>query len=74
MNQQAYRKSFVVGAVAIGVIAGVTVGFFTAHRTMGDMVGMIMGTGVVSAAPERAGEMGEMKGMRPQGGRMSWET
>ncbi len=23
MNQQAYRKSFVVGAVAIGVIAGV---------------------------------------------------
>ena len=32
MNQQTYRKSFVVGAVAIGVIAGVTVGFFTAHR------------------------------------------
>ena len=38
MNQQTYRKSFVVGAVAIGVIAGVAVGFFTAHRMMGDMV------------------------------------
>ena len=33
MNQQTYRKSFVVGAVAIGVIAGVTVGFFVANRT-----------------------------------------
>jgi Cu(I)/Ag(I) efflux system membrane fusion protein len=37
MNQQAYRKSFVVGALAIGVIAGVAVGFFTVHRVMGDM-------------------------------------
>ena len=63
MNQQAYKKSFVVGAVAIGVIAGVTVGFFVANRTMGDTVAMIIGTGVVSAAPERTGEMGEMKGM-----------
>ena len=63
MNQQTYRKSFVVGAVAIGVIAGVTVGFFVANRTMGDTVAMIIGTGVVSAAPERTGEMGEMKGM-----------
>ena len=35
MNQQTYRKSFMVGAVAIGVIAGVAVGFFTAHRMMG---------------------------------------
>ena len=35
MNQQAYKKSFVIGAVAIGVIAGVAVGFFTAHRMMG---------------------------------------
>ncbi len=63
MNQQAYKKSFVIGAVAIGVIAGVTVGFFAANRTMGDMVGMIIGTGVVSAAPERAGDMGDMKQM-----------
>ncbi len=63
MNQQAYRKSFVVGAVAIGVIAGVAVGFFTAHKMKGGMAGMTMGTGVVSAAPERAGEMGDMKQM-----------
>ena len=40
MNQQAYKKSFVIGAVAIGVIAGVAAGFFTAHRMMGDMDGM----------------------------------
>jgi Cu(I)/Ag(I) efflux system membrane fusion protein len=67
MNQQAYKKSFVIGAVAIGVIAGVTVGFFAANRTMGDMVGMIIGTGVVSAAPERAGEMGTGGVLAPPG-------
>ena len=58
MNQQIYRKNFMVGAVAIGVIAGAAVGFFTAHG--------MMGTGSVSAAPAPAGEMadmGEMKGM-----------
>lgn len=38
MNRQTSKNSFVVGAVAIGVIAGVAVGFFTAHRMMtGDM-------------------------------------
>jgi membrane fusion protein, copper/silver efflux system len=63
MNQQAYRKSFVVGAVAIGVIAGVAVGFFTAHKMKGGMAGMTMGTGVVSTAPGRAGEMGDMQQM-----------
>ena len=43
MNQQLYRKTLVVGAVAIGVIAGVAVGFFTAHRVMpGDMKQMDM--------------------------------
>ena len=60
MNQQAYRKSFVVGAVAIGVIAGVAVGFFTAHRVMGDMQQMDMkerpmqGMPGMSAAPSGA--------------------
>ena len=67
MNQLAYRKSFVVGAVAIGAIAGVAIGFFTAHRMMGDMAGMTMGTGVALAAPGRAGEMGDMKQMNMKG-------
>jgi len=62
MNQQTYKKTFVIGAVAIGTIAGIAVGFFAAHRTMSDMVGMIIGTGVVLAAPEPA-EMGDMKQM-----------
>jgi Cu(I)/Ag(I) efflux system membrane fusion protein len=70
MNQQAYKKCFVIGAVAIGAIAGVAVGFFAAHRTMGDMVGMITGTGVVLAAPERTGEMGDMKQLEMKGGAM----
>ena len=48
MNQQAYKKSFVIGAVAIGVIAGVAAGFFTAHNMMGDRPDMTKGTGVVS--------------------------
>src|SRR6185503_8386044 len=73
MNQQTYRKSFMVGAVAIGVIAGAAVGFFTAQGMVG--TGSVsaapapagemadMGTGGVSAPPGRAGEMGEMKGM-----------
>jgi hypothetical protein len=52
MNQQIYRKSFMVGAVAIGVIAGAAVGFFTAHG--------MMETGSVSAAPVLAGEMADM--------------
>lgn len=27
MNQQSYKKSFVIGGVAIGAIAGVAIGF-----------------------------------------------
>jgi len=64
MNQQVNRKGFVVGAVAIGVIAGVAVGFFTAHSMRGDMA---MGTGVVSASTARADDMSDMKGMSMQG-------
>ena len=55
MNQQAYKKSFVIGVVAIGVIAGVAVGFFPAHRTMGDSgtdLGMLT---------EQEGEIGEIE-------------
>ena len=69
MNQQTYKKTFVIGAVAIGTIAGIAAGFFAAHRTMGDMVGMIIGTGVVLAAPEPA-EMGDMKQMEMKDGTM----
>ena len=57
MNQQTYKKSFVVGAVAIGVIAGVAVGFFSRSQHDGCHGGMTMGTGSVSAPPGRAGEM-----------------
>ena len=70
MNQQSYRKNFVVGVVAIGAIAGAAIGFFTAHGMMGTVgVSAPTGragekeTGGVSALPGRAGEMGEMKGM-----------
>ncbi len=45
MNQQSYKKNFVIGVVAIGAIAGVAVGFFTAHGTMGTMADMAKGTG-----------------------------
>jgi Cu(I)/Ag(I) efflux system membrane fusion protein len=70
MNQQSYWKNFVIGVVAIGAIAGIAVGFFTAHGMMGTVgvsapTGRVgeKGTGGVSAPPGRAGEMGEMKGM-----------
>ena len=55
MKQQSYGKKFVVGVVAIGAIAGVTAGFFTAHE--------MMGAGGVSAPTGREGEKEEMKGM-----------
>ena len=69
MNQQAYKKSFVIGAVAIGVITGIAAGFFTAHRVMGDMADMTKGTGGVSPPPGSA-EMGDMKQMEMKGGAM----
>ena len=55
MNQQSYRKNFVIGVVAIGAVAGVAVGFITAHRVageMGEMKGMPM-------------EQMDMKGVAP---------
>ena len=42
MNQQSYRKSFVVGIVVIGVVAGIAVGVFTVHQVMGDVKPMDM--------------------------------
>ena len=63
MNQQSYKKNFVIGAVAIGAIAGVAIGFFAAHGMVGTMADMTTGTGGVSAPTGRAGEMSEMKGM-----------
>ncbi|MEO8340923.1 MAG: efflux RND transporter periplasmic adaptor subunit [Nitrospirota bacterium] len=61
MNQQAYKKKFVIGAVAIGVIAGIAVGFFIAPRMMGDMKQMDMkGMPVEGAMP--------MKDMEPMPG------
>jgi membrane fusion protein, copper/silver efflux system len=39
MNQQTYRKRFVVGIVTI---AGIAVGFFTVHQVMGDVKPMDM--------------------------------
>ena len=62
MNQHAYKKSFVAGVVAIGVIAGVAVGFFTAYSMRGDM-----GIGDVLTAPVHAGEMEDMKQMDMKG-------
>ena len=77
MKQPLYRKTLVVGVVAIGVIAGVAVGFFTAHRMMTadlkqrdmkgmPMEGMIMnGMGLMGAAGTSApvGRANEMDGM-----------
>src|SRR5215510_1071870 len=63
MNPHAYKTSFVIGAVAIGVMAGIAAGFFTAHRVMGDMGNMPMGGGDVSASSTPAPGTGEMKGM-----------
>ena len=45
MNRHPFKNSVVVGVAAIGVIAGIAVGFFTAHKMMGDRGGMTMGTG-----------------------------
>ena len=72
MNQQSYKQSLVVGAVAIGTIAGVAIGFFTAHRVMGDMNQMDMkGMPMEGTMPmkdmEPMGEAGRL-GARKAGG------
>src|ERR1051326_2383621 len=57
MDQQGNKQGIVVGAVAIGVIAGIAVGFFTGHRMMAGL-----GIEAALAAPASA-DRGEMKGM-----------
>ena len=63
MNQQLSKNTFVVGAIAIGVIVGVAVGYFTAHRMMkGDMKQMDMkGMTLEGAMPMK--DMEPMQGM-----------
>ena len=56
MNQHTYRKNFVVGAVAVAVVAGVAAGFFIAHSITGEI-----GTGAVSTTSVWANEMEDMK-------------
>ena len=70
MNRPIFKNSFVVGAVAIGVIAGIAVGFFTAHRMMTadlkqrDMKGMPT-EGMMSM--KDMGRMGEAGASAPEG-------
>ncbi len=67
MNHQPYRANIVVGVVAIGVIVGVAVGFFTAHRMMGGMAGMTAEKGDGSPLSQHAGEMRDMTQMERKG-------
>ncbi|NOS77095.1 MAG: efflux RND transporter periplasmic adaptor subunit [Nitrospira sp.] len=57
MTQQLYKKTLIVGAVAIGVIAGVAIGFFAAHRMMGDMADMAAEQGGGPPLSQHASEM-----------------
>ena len=68
MNQQSYKKNFVIGVVAIGALAGVAAGFITAHRVTGE-------TGEMKGMPieqmdmkEMAQSMGGMAGMPAMSG------
>lgn len=63
MNQQLHKKTLIVGAMAIGVIAGVAVGFFAAHRMMGDMASMTAEKGGDSPLLQHASEMRGMTQM-----------
>ncbi len=65
MTQQTYKKRFVMGVGAIGVIIGIAAGFFLAHRTMGEM-----GKAGASALAGRAGEKEDMKQMEMKDGAM----
>lgn len=63
MNQQLHKHSLVLGALGIGVIAGIAVGFFAAHRMMtGDMKQMDMkGMSMEGTTPMKdMGRMGEV--------------
>lgn len=63
MNHDMRRKGLVVSVAAVSLLVGVIAGFFAAHRVIGDMSGMTTEKGGVSGSSERAGEMGEMKGL-----------
>jgi Cu(I)/Ag(I) efflux system membrane fusion protein len=58
MSQQSYKKNFVVGSVAIGVIAGAAAGFFISHEMV-----KTDGVSVASAQAEEMTDTEEMKGM-----------
>ena len=53
MNQQSYKKNFMIGVVAIGALAGVAAGFITAHRVTGE-------TGEMKGMPTEQMDMKEM--------------
>ncbi|WHZ24337.1 MAG: CzcABC family efflux RND transporter, membrane fusion protein [Nitrospira sp.] len=60
MNRQLDKKSLIIGAVAIGVIAGIVVGFFVAHRMVArDMKQMGM-TGMPMEDTTRVKDTGRM--------------
>lgn len=63
MNQQLHKHSLVLGALGIGVIAGIAVGFFAAHRMMGNMAGMTAEKWGGSQLTQPAGEMRDMTQM-----------
>jgi membrane fusion protein, copper/silver efflux system len=70
MNQQSYKKNFVIGAVAIGALAGVAASFIAAHSVtgeMGEMKGMPMEQmdmkEMASAGEKSMGEMAGIPGM-----------
>ncbi|MDE3218730.1 MAG: hypothetical protein KGO23_05070, partial [Nitrospirota bacterium] len=73
MNRQTSKNSFMVGAVAIGVIAGLVVGFFTAHRMITgdlkqrDMKGMPMEGTMPMKDMEPVGEAGALAPARRAG-------
>jgi Cu(I)/Ag(I) efflux system membrane fusion protein len=72
MNRQGYRKHVVVGAVTIGVIAGVAVGFFIGHGMSGAMADMSMEQmDLKEMAPAAGMPMQGMEGMPGMSGSSS---
>jgi Cu(I)/Ag(I) efflux system membrane fusion protein len=70
MNQQSYKKNFVIGVMAIGALVGVAASFITAHRVtgeMGEMKGMPMEQmdmkEMASAGEKSMGKMAGIPGM-----------
>lgn len=67
MNHRIIKKSLLVGVVTAGLLVGVIIGFFAAHRMMSEMSGMGVGKIAEPGSGERTGAARDLQQMNMKG-------